>query len=549
MTPNSNTESLHHRKRSAWLPAMLGAVIALSLSPGVAAQAPLATVDVQTQPLGARIPADFVGISLEVSTAGQGLAIPPAAMQMGKPAQPGAEYAYALGHPGAPNTIFFKFLRNLGPGVLRLGGNSQDNTCWDAPAAPHPDWCKGAITPGDLKLDSEAAVVSGWKLILGLNLKQNSPEWALGEVTGGVAKQIPSRELLGLEIGNEPDLFERDGSRPAHYSAADGAREFLSYIQAFRKNPVAKSYAAIGPATCCSWRNPSDLATFLNVVGPENVKLVTVHEYPETTCGNRTVTIEQLLSPALMARFNDAAKALIAEARKQNLPIALAETNSASCGGMKGVSNAFAATVWGLDWLFSSAQDGFSNVNIHISYRTGGSAYNPVESIGWQDASGHWHYRNTAQPLYYAMAMFAQHASGKRLLPAEIKTDANIKAYAVSTCARCAVSVFVINKDFTASGRVRVHLSRAMGDGSLVLLQAPNLSALAPEVRYGGAQFDENADLPPPHETPVHPAANGDYEFALPNASAAVLTVRPEQGKQQGRRTAAHATPGRKSGV
>jgi hypothetical protein len=164
-------------------------------------------------------------------------------------------------------------------------------------------------------------------------------------------------------------------------------------------------------------------------------------------------------------------------------------------------------------------------VNFHISFRTGGSAYNPVDTIGWQDSSHQWHFENTAEPLYDAMYLFAHNASGRHLLPVELKSDSNIKAYAVSTCSGCAAKVFVINKDLKASGEVRVHFSEPMGDGSLLLLQAPRLDSLAPEVKYGGAQFDANANLPAPHETEVKSDADGDFAFTLPNAAVALLTV------------------------
>jgi hypothetical protein len=513
--------------RLASLPVLLALVFSFAISSSVRAQSPVATVNVNTMKLGSTVPQDFVGLSLEVSSAGQGLAVPPTNRQMGKPSShPGAIYAYSLGEPGAPNTVFYKFMRILGPGVLRLGGNSQDNTCWDPDVAPHPGWCKGTINPGLMKLYGDSARASGWKLILGINLKQDSPTWARREVAEGVEQYLPAKDLLGLEIGNEPDLYARDGARPDQFSAAEDARDFLGYLKAFRQNQDSQTYAAIGPATCCDWRNPHDLETFLDGVGPANLKLVTVHNYSATTCDNTAVTAAQLLSPELMDRFNSDAKALIVEAHQHRLPIALAETNSASCGGMKGVSNAFTSALWGLDLLFSSAQDGFTNVNFHISFRAGGSAYNPVDTIGWKDSSGHWHFSNTAEPLYYAMYMFARNASGKHLLPVEVKTNANIRAYAVSTCSGCAAEVFVINKDISAAGEVRVHSSEPMGAGSLLLLQAPSLGSLAPDVRYGGAQFDSSADLPAPRETDIKSESNGNFSFQLPIAAVALLTIR-----------------------
>jgi hypothetical protein len=488
------------------------------------ARAQLATVTVVTRPLGRQIPRDFVGFSLEISTGGQGLQAFASGHQGGVSPSSQGEVQYALGHPGAPNDGFFTFMRNLGPGILRLGGNSQDNTCWDPKQAPHPSWCRADLSSDDLKLFSDAAAASGWRLILGINLKQNSATWVLKEITEGVARDIQPGQILGLEIGNEPDLFPRD-ARPGTYSSADHVTDFLNYMQAFRRNPVARQYGIVGPATCCGWRNADDLAAFIDGVGPENLKLVTVHDYPTTTCGGRQASVAQLLAPTLIPRFNDLAKTWVAAVEARHLPIALAETNSASCGGMPGVSNAFAAALWGLDWMYSAARDGFSSINFHASYRPGGSSYNPIDTVGGEDASGKWHYQNIAQPLYYAMYLFARHAAGEHFLRSTTASTANIRAFATSSCEGCAVNVFLMNKDLAAQGEVRVRVTGRRGMASLLLLRAPSLSSGAPAVQYGGVQFDSDGHLPPPHLASFQPGAQGTYSFILPRASAALLTV------------------------
>jgi len=509
-------------------------VLALALLAvrGARAQAPaagagLAAVSVETKRPGAVIPRDFIGYSLEVSTAGQGIG---AFQGPNAPGAPGSaeQSVYALGRPGSPNEGYFRLMRALGAGILRLGGNSQDNSCWDSAGAPHPEGCQAGLDAGVIRLFSAASRASGWPLIVGLNLKQNDPAWALREVTEGVAREIPRHAVFALEPGNEPDLFFRTPYRPRSYSAADQAGEFLAYAQAFRANPVAKAYALVGPATCCGWRKPGDLEAFLGGIGRTPLKWITVHNYSATTCNGQTVSIARLLSSALMDGFNAEARPLAAVARAHHLPIAMAETNSASCGGMPGVSNAFASALWGLDYAFSLVEDGYVNVAFHTSYRpSGGSSYNPVDTYARQDSAGHWQYRNVAEPLYYALYLFGRHASGARLLPVTIETGANVKAYAVRRCAGCEVKVFVLNKDTSASGPVRVHLARGMGNGSLILLAAPSLGSLAPDVRYGGRQFDSDANIGAPDAVVVRPDAGGDYVFDLPNAAIALLTVQP----------------------
>ena len=513
---------------------VFGAVALALVQPAVAlaqgAEAPrLATVTVSNEELHGTIPRDFVGFSLEVSTAGQGIG----AFQGDNAAARAAEQpVYALGHPGAPNTGFFRFMKNLGPGFLRLGGNSQDNTCWDPQHAPVPAACQAPLDVGDLRLFNAACGESGWRLIVGLNLKQNDPRWALGEVTSGVAREIAPACVFALEPGNEPDLFGRTPYRRRPYTAADQAREFLAYVRAIEADTEARRYPIVGPATCCGWRNPADLALFADSVGPQHLKWLTVHNYSATTCDGQTVSAARLLSRELMDEVKLAAARLGSVARERDLPIAMAETNSASCGGMPGVSNAFAAALWGLDYAFTLASVGFANVDYHISYRPGGgSSYNPVDTYAQPAGPGRWTYRNVAEPLYYGLYLFAQHAAGKRFMSIGVEAEANVTAYAVSACGACAVSVFVLNKDTSAAGPVRVHLGRRMGAASLLLLAAPSLGALAPEVRFGGRQFDSNGIIEAPRTAGVRPDAAGDYTFTLPNAAIAVLTVQPGRGR------------------
>ena len=515
---------------------VLASALTLGFARGAVGQAAaqavprLATVTVQADSLRGEIPRDFIGLSLEVSTGGQGIG----AFQGAAPgsAAPAEQPIYALGHPESPNQGYFRFMRNLGPGILRLGGNSQDNSCWDRAHAPHPEACEAELKGPDLRLFAQAARAGGWHLIVGLNLKQNGPAWALGEVTEGIAREIPSERVFALEPGNEPDLFARTPYRPRTYSADEQVKDFQGYLRALQGDSVARRYAVVGPATCCGWRNAHDLGVFVDGVGRENLKWITVHNYSATTCGGQTVSIARLLSPELMDGFNQEVRPLAAVAREHGLPIAMAETNSASCGGMPGVSNAFAAALWGLDFAFSLVDDGFVNVDFHISYRpAGGSSYNPIDTYGRQVASGRWQYRNVAEPLYYAMYLFTQHASGGRLLPATVETGANVRAWAVRRCAGCAVEVFVLNKDTSAAGPVRVHLGGGMGAASLLLLDAPTLGSLAGDVRYGGRQFTSDGTIGAPKTVAIKPDGGGDYTFTLPNAAIAVLTVRPAHGR------------------
>jgi hypothetical protein len=190
------------------------------------------------------------------------------------------------------------------------------------------------------------------------------------------------------------------------------------------------------------------------------------------------------------------------------------------------VSNAFASALWGLDYAFTLARRGFVGVDFHTSYRPGGgSSYNPVDTYARQDSAGQWHYRNVAEPLYYALHLFARHASGAQLLVDSVVTSRNVRSYATTPCVQCRVDVFVLNKDTTASGPVRVHIGRRMGEATLLLLSAPSLGSLAADISYAGRQFGDDGGIGAAHTVVVQPDAAGDYTFELPNAAIALLTV------------------------
>ena len=84
-----------------------------------------ATVD--ATPAGAPLPAGFLGLSFEYS----------------------ALEAYTGADPFAVDPVFVQLLRDLGqPLVLRIGGNSTDQTWWPVPGTSRPAGISYALTPG-----------------------------------------------------------------------------------------------------------------------------------------------------------------------------------------------------------------------------------------------------------------------------------------------------------------------------------------------------------------------------------------------------------------
>lgn len=476
----------------------------------------VATVSVTTGILGRPIPRDFLGLSIELQNV----------------------KGRAFGTPSQPNTGFFQMIQNLGPGTFRLGGNSQDESCWlSAAATPNPAGCFTVLTPEDFQSYNVASSATGWKLIFGVNLGQNSPAWALQEIQQGLLPNVSPSQILALEIGNEPDHFPSrpfrgtasPNIRPRGYTYRNHIAEYLSYTNMFRSDPVAAALPFAGPSYAgdlgggyTGWRDRY-LGAFLDSVGRPNVSLAVAHVYfaaRDTYPGN-TITIPDLLSQRLSDTWNSAFAAALSVTAPRGVDLQIDEINSANNGGVPGVSDTMASALWGLSTMFDFASLGIRRINFH----TGRSAaYNPIQI----DVPSPGVYVNTARPLYYAMQLFSN-AEGQTFLSTAIETSANIKAYAVAQCSGCPVSVFVVNKDMVASGPVTIKLSSEMGVASLLTLKAPALTSLGNEVLYGGQQINPATGFfnGPVVTTEVFPLGLGIYSFNLDPASAAMLTIQP----------------------
>ena len=470
-----------------------------------------ATISIDLTRQGNRIPDDFIGLSMEVNIARP--------MFFGTPAQ--------------PNEVYFRLLRNLGPGTLRMGGLSQDQYCWAQSAAPNPGGCTGQLLPADLQSFYYASAQSGWPLLLGINLGQNSGTWAMREINEGVQTYSTADQRLGVEIGNEPDGFPENQlpnggtMRSSTWELTDYFNDFQGYLSAFAGDPFASRIAVAGPGFDGKWHQP-ELQQFQDRFTGK-VTIPTMHWYPWVRCRG-PVSIGDLLGPGSLSLFQQVVGGWQKTTQSHGLSLQLSETNSVACSGMPGVSDAFASAIWGLDWALYSAQMGLRRINFHTG-TTGGlnSYYNAIAST--TSTSGT--FTNEARPLYYALHMFASAAPGNTLIPVTVQTTANVTAYATTRCATCPVHVFIINKDLLATVPVALNFAQPMQSASLLRLSAGSLGSKLPDISYGGATFDGTTGLltSPRTTTTVTADANGTYSFQLDNASAVLLTfARPQSG-------------------
>jgi hypothetical protein len=180
-----------------------------------------------------------------------------------------------------------------------------------------------------------------------------------------------------------------------------------------------------------------------------------------------------------------------------------------------GVSDTFASALWALDTLFNLASVGVDGVNFHTLPGAGYELFTPTQ------ASGAWY--AFVHPEYYGMLMFVQAAPpGSRLLPVAAPPGP-VKVWA-TLAPSGRIHVVLINKDPTNARSVTLQMPDA-GRAALEYLQAPGLSATA-GVTLGGRSFGSQTRTGALESLQSEPVNSlfGAYSFALPPASAAMLT-------------------------
>ena len=120
-----------------------------------------------------------------------------------------------------------------------MGGHSQDLHQWSPTGSTAGNRLfSGTINAGLVDALFEAARRSGWKVILGLNLRNNNPAMAVALAKYAIG-QDTGRNLLALEIGNEPNDY---------LTKADYLTRFGQYVNALKADPVTATARITIPA-------------------------------------------------------------------------------------------------------------------------------------------------------------------------------------------------------------------------------------------------------------------------------------------------------------
>jgi hypothetical protein len=442
-----------------------------------------------------------------------------------------AEYNELPIYEHAP-TLFDRFMSLVRPRdgsrlLFRIGGKSADDMYWETPPGNAPRWVF-ELGPSWLRPVARLVRRNHLGVMLDLNLAVHSPDMAAA-FAGATEAALPRGALVGLAVGNEPDLYhhqprlalERVATTlastptdwPLIYTTSEYRHDFRAYAKALRA--AVPGVLLDGPDITSS--TPKWVSAISNL-GASTPQLITMHRYAFSTCYSPSSpfypTISGLLGQGATVGLVTRLRRALTIAEDHAIPLRITELNSISCGGNRGVANSFATALWAPDALFELMAGGVVGVNWHIRPHLLNAPFH-LRSSGFK-----------AEPELYGLALFARMIGPQSTLLAvnapQFDRD-QLKVWAVRS--KRYLSVLLINKGTRQIDALLNVTGNFRGRAVVQRLTAPRIDA-ENGVRFDGQWIGPDALWHGLKETVSVSGAGGVYRLPMSRYSAALVQFR-----------------------
>lgn len=398
------------------------------------------------------------------------------------------------------NKRLIQLIRNLGPGLLRVGGDSSDEVFWTG-SERNAASGKDSLTTSDIDRLAAFSRAIGWPVLFGLNMGKNDPNTAANE-----AQYVYSKlgvNLYALQTGNEPDVYHLFGLRNPDYSADNYRVEFENYKNIIQAGVPEVSFAGPGTAYNTDW-----ITSFADKES-RNIKLMDAHYYVAGPASDPGIKYQTILSSSF--KLSGLLQIINNESQQYHLPYRITECNSIYGGGKAGVSDVFASALWALDFMWNAASNNAQGINFH-----GGNhlVYSPVTIENGVI---------TARPIYYAMLAFKFAGPGSTNIPVNINQPGyNCSAYASINSDNKRV-ITLINKDDSKDFYFTVQAKKTTSTIQVVRLTAPTITSTG-NVTFAGSSVSDDGTFTP-NITEHYSVNNKSFPVNIPVGSAAIIIM------------------------
>ena len=412
-------------------------------------------------------------------------------------------------------------MRRLGPGSLRIGGNSLDYSWWTSSAEAAPSWATNVVTPADLARLRALLDATDWMVILGVDLGHADPPRAADEARA--AARLLGPHLLGFEVGNEPNAYRGEvvALRPRSYTPAEYLSEVAEYAAAIQQAvPAARLY---GPdLSSHEWQD----ALSAHLGG--RFAAFTEHYYPTLfntargACKPTSIpTAADLLSPGVRAQENSVLEGLATIRALSHAETRITETNTTSscdASGGPATSPVFASALWALDWILRAASMGVAGINFHGAF--GLCAPNTFSPICAPTATAAARGEVVPRPEYYGLVAARELEGGTFLPVAVLGATPMLTAYATLHPSGL-VTVAVDNLNSRVATSVLLTLP-GYARATSAVLTGPRLASTT-GVTFGARTLTFGTSNAP-HQALLSRLGNS-FRLVLRPASASVVTL------------------------
>jgi hypothetical protein len=438
---------------------------------------------------------------------------------------------WALPIDASYSTVFARILADVAvPGqglVLRIGGDSADQTFWEPSVSSYPIWAYG-LTPAWMQQTAALVAADDLHVILDVNRISGTPQLAAALVSEA-EQTFPAGSITGIEIGNEPDVYTQPGWQafvgsstvgpfseadlPTAITPANYRQTFAAYASAIA--PVAPDVPLMGPALAIPQQGLSWIKALAEPSQP-GLGAITMHEYPFGDCGNPTgpvyPSVAGLLNRRAVLNVFSSLRLDALQAQWERLPLRVTEFNSVTCGGVAGVSDSFATALWAPGALFEMLSAGVQSADLHL--RT-----TPINAPFVYDGDG-----VDVRPLLYGLILFQRMLGPDAQLANSTVTDdakLGLSAWAVQV-AGDRLNVLLLDKD-PRGARVRLDVP-AGTDATVQTLTAPSANA-SNDVALDGQQLDSQADWVGTPLTRTIAGSGGVFHVRVRGISATLVSI------------------------
>ncbi len=400
------------------------------------------------------------------------------------------------------NKTLIQLIKNLGDGVLRIGGNTSNEIIWTGKARTSQTPAK-SLTTTDIDRLTAFSKAIGWPVVFGLNLAYFNPQGAASEAVY-VHKSLKN-SLYALQSGNEPDMFSKT-VRTSKFGYADFQNEWDTYLKAVRK---ADPHAPFAGPDITPFNNK--WLTSFTAAENKNIKIVDGHYYATGPASLSSITYNDIL--VQNPKLPEYLATLYNTSAKYHLPFRISEGNSVYGGGKKGVSNVFASALWALDFMWTVAENKGQGINFH-----GGGEFFVYSPLGIEGGT------IGPRPEYYAMLAFKYGAVGQSIVPVKLNAGRfRVEAHACVSADK-SYAITLINKEIKTNFSFTVNLSKPASTVKIARLSGDGIN-LSTGTTFGGSIV--NTDGTFATNVPEQRLTNqNSVTVEVPAGSAAVVIIK-----------------------